>query len=584
MQAQSSQKKQDQWIKPFFKEYRSALILALFLGLATFFAAGALMFTSGYLISRAAEMPGNIMMIYLPTVFARVFGVGKPFLHYAERLTSHTWVLNMTSKLRLKLYTTLEKDAIFFRRSHKTGDILGLLAEDIGHIQNLYLRTIFPTVIAWLLYLLIIIGLGYFSLWFALVMLLMLAVTIFLVPLVSVLFNKARQTRRKAMKNELYGELTDNVLGVSDWVFAQRGHEYLNSYKDSEKALRAVDFELNRSSRRRDLVVQILFSVIVCLLLLWSGSYFGGSHGGAANWIAAFVLGFFPLIDAFTPLSSAAVEASTHRDSIDRLNDLPSVDKTDTVSTAEDLALPLTIQIKNMTFGYPHTTRPVLKNLDLTITQGERIAILGRSGSGKSTLASLIRGDLKPSNGSVLLNDISPQLFGDNIARYIGVIQQQTYLFNMTLRDNLKIGKQTASDDELWSVLDKVGLKDMAERLPESLDTLVDEAGMRFSGGERHRIALARVLLQDVPIVILDEPTVGLDPLTERDLLKTVFQALEGKTLIMITHHLQGVSLMDRVIFIEDGGLKINGSPSDLEKNNAHYQKLQTFDIGLEYQ
>lgn len=571
--------KTDRWIKPFFKQYRRALVLALVLGLATFVFAGALMFTSGYLISRAAEMPGNILMIHLPVIFVRVFGIGKPIFQYFERLTSHDWVLRMTSSLRLKLYEALEGDAIGFKRSRRTGDILGLLAEDIGHLQNLYLRTVFPTIVAWLLYFVIVVGLGFFSAWFALAMLLALGVIVFLLPLVSALVNGARNAKRKAMKNELYSELTDNVLGVSDWIFSHRGDEYLARYKATEGAMRAIDASMERFSRRRDLIASVLFALIAIMLLAWSASMFGGAHGNAANWIAAFVLGFFPLIDAFTPLPAAATEASSYRDSIKRLNELPANPRAN--DQAPKPEAPLDIAIDGLTYRYPGTNRRVLDDLSLRIAHGERIAILGKSGSGKSTLASLIRGDLEPVAGTVTLGGVPTERLGDSMAHYIGVIQQQTYLFNRTLRENLQIGNPGATDDEIREVLDKVGLADMVARLPEGLDTLVDEAGMRFSGGERHRVALARVLLQDVPVIILDEPTVGLDPATERALLETFFETTQDKTLIMITHHLQGTSLMDRVVFIEDGKLELSGSPADLEQTSARYRQLLAFDRGI---
>jgi ATP-binding cassette subfamily C protein CydC len=122
----------------------------------------------------------------------------------------------------------------------------------------------------------------------------------------------------------------------------------------------------------------------------------------------------------------------------------------------------------------------------------------------------------------------------------------------------------------------------MVADLPEGLQTMVDEAGLRFSGGERHRLALARILLQDTPIVLLDEPTTGLDPITEQHLLETFFETLANKTVIWITHHLQGVSMMDRVIFIEDGQLTMSGSPEELLATNAHYQKLYAIDRGME--
>lgn len=573
--------KRDRWVKPFFKQYRRALALALILGLATFVFAGALMFTSGYLISRAAEMPGNILMIHLPVIFVRVFGIGKPVFQYFERLTSHDWVLRMTSALRMKLYRALAGDAVAATRSRRTGDVLGLLAEDIGHIQNLYLRVVFPTIVAYLLYTVIVIGLGFFSVWFALAVLLVLGVVVFVLPLVSALVNGARNARRKAMKNELYRELADNVLGVSDWVFSHRGEEYLTRYKTTEQAMRALDEDMERFSRRRDLVASVLYGAVAVMLLVWAAGMFGGTHGNTANWIAAFVLGFFPLIDAFAPLPAAATEASAYRDSVVGLNDLPA--EKEPVADAPAPATPLTIDIENLTFAYEPAERPVLRNLNLHIAHGERIAVLGRSGSGKSTLASLIRGDLEPSAGSVAIGGVATSRIGDAMASCIGVIQQQTYLFNRTLRDNLAIGNAHASDTEILEVLTSVGLKELVERLPEGLDTLVDEAGMRFSGGERHRIALARVLLQDVPVILLDEPTVGLDPATERALLETFFETTKGKTLIMITHHLQGVANMDRVVFIEDGEIALLGSPAELEQTSERYRQLLAFDRGIAF-
>lgn len=569
--------RRDAWVKPFFFRYRKALALALLLGVLTFGFASALMVTSGYLVS-ASAVAETILFLHLPLIFVRIFGVGKPILQYLERLTSHDWVLRMTSGLRLKLYGALERDAVFFRATHRTGDVLGLLAEDIGHIQNLYLRTVFPTVVAWLLYVVLIACLGWFSLWLALAMLLVLGVAVFLVPLVSVLANAARQARHKQMKNELYAELADNVLGVSDWVFAGRGDEYLTRHKERERRMRAVQERMERFGRRRDLVLQALFGLCAVLLLVWAGGRFGPEGGDAANWIAAFVLGFFPLIDAFAPLSSAAVEAGAYRDSIARLNDLP--EPREDAAPAREPRAPFDVRVEHAAYRYPGAERDVLSDVSLTVPQGQRVAVLGRSGAGKSTLASLVRGDVRPTAGSVTLGGAPTAELGDEAARWIGVIQQRTYLFNMTLGDNLRLGREDAADEEVWDALDKVGLRPLVERLPLGLDTMVDEAGLRFSGGERHRIALARVLLQDVPVVVLDEPTVGLDPLTERALLDTLFEALAGKTVIMITHHLAGVGALDRVVFVEDGRIVLDGSPDELARTSARYRRLLAFDRG----
>lgn len=572
----------DRWVKPFFKRYRKVLAAALALGLATFLFAGALMFTSGYLISGAAAIPESVLALIIPLIFVRIFGFGKPLLHYLERLISHDWVLRMTSGLRAALYRSLEKDALFFRATHRTGDILGLLAEDIGHIQNLYLRTVFPTAIAWLLAVVLVVASGFFSLFLAGGLLLSLGVVAFLVPLVSVAVNGARRTRYKELRSRLYAELTDNVLGVSDWVFAQRGDEYSHRYRESERAMKQIARAESRFDRRRDIVVQAVFALTAIVLLVWSGAVYGGGDTVTANWIAAVVLGFFPLIEAFSPLSSAAVDAFAYSDSVARLNALPFVAEEEPPRESYAPREPLDLDVDRVSYRYPHAQRHVLEKLSLKIAHGQRVAILGRSGAGKSTLATLIRGDILPDQGTVMLGGVPTSQLGEAASRFIGVIQQRTYLFNMTLLENLRLGRADAHEDEVWDVLSQVGLREMVERLPAGLHTMVDEAGMRFSGGERHRIALARVLLQDVPLVILDEPCVGLDPLTERALLETVFAALEGKTIIMITHHLAGVSLMDRVVFVENGRVELDGAPSELAQTSERYRTLMAFDRGID--
>lgn len=571
--------KTDEWVKPFFKQYKRSLILALVLGFITFFCAGALMFNSGFLISRAASLPENILLIYVPIVLTRAFGIGRPVFRYVERLVSHNWVLKMTSNLRVKLYDSLEQDAIFFKQNHRTGDILGLLSEDINHIQNLYLRTIFPTIIAWLLYVFIIIGIGYFSPFFALAMLLLLGIVVFLLPLWSVIINGARQEQQKQMKNQLYSDLTDNVLGVSDWIFSQRGQDYVNHHEESEEALREVNRKLQSFQRKRNFILQLMFGVITLALLVWTSRQFPGNHGGAANWIAAFVLSVFPLIDAFAPLPAAAQETNSYQDSIKNLNDLPAIQKNQ--PAVPSISGPVTLKIAQVHYHYPESGKQVLSGIDLTLHPGEKIAILGRSGSGKSTLANLIRGDLRATEGAITLNGEETYKFGDDISNYLGVIHQTPYLFHTTIANNLRIGRESATEADLWQVLTRVELKELVESLPDGLETMVDEAGLRFSGGERQRLALARILLQEAPIILLDEPTVGLDPVTEQALINTFFHELEDKTVIWITHHLQGIDAMDQVIFIEDGHLAMQGRPNELERTNAHYRKLKQIDKGI---
>ena len=565
----------DTWVKPYLQRYKAPLMLAIFLGFCTFFSAGALMFNSGYLISKSASLPENILLVYVPIVLTRAFGVSRPVFRYIERLTSHNWVLKMTSKLRRKLYHTLEKDAMVFKQKYRMGDILGLLAEDIQYIQNLYLRTIFPLIIALILYAFIVIAVGVFSIFFALYLALLLFILVIVLPVWSVVVNGARQEREKTLKTDLYTDLTDNVLGVADWIFSQRGSEYVDTHLQVEQELYQVQDQKRLFNRRVHVLFQLIYSFVVIGLIVWTSQHFVGNHGGAANWIAAFVLSAFPVVDAFVVLPEAMQESNVYKDSINRLN---ALDETPDEAPKNIEVTDTRIQVEDLSFSYDHHL--VLDRLDLTIEPGEKIAILGKSGSGKSTLASLIRGDLKPQNGLLTLGGVPTYQFGDAMSHYISVIQQAPYLFHTTILNNVRMANTNKSEEEVWQVLERVGLKKLVEQLPEGLHTMVDEAGLRFSGGERHRMALARILLQDTPIVLLDEPTVGLDPLTEQALIDTFFSQLQDKTVIWITHHLQGIEIMDRVIFIEDGRLEMSGSPADLAKNNARFQQLKAIDEG----
>ena len=568
----------DKWVKPFLKQYKKTLYLALFLGFCTFFCGGALMFNSGYLISKSASHPSNILLVYIPIVLTRAFGIGRPVFRYVERLTSHNWVLKMTSNLRVKLYRILEQDAIFFKRDYSLGDVMGLLAEDINHLQNLYLRTIFPTVIAWLLYIFIVIALGFYSLWFALVMLFYFGIILIVFPLWSVLVNGARQKQEKILKNELYTNLTDNILGISDWIFSQRGQEYVELHEQAQADLYAVQAKLRKFNNLRSLLFELTYGGMALVTLLWASGQFVGDHGGAANWIAAFVLAIFPLVDAFAGLPAASQETNVYADSLERLNKLP--DQRAAKEVSELPQAPYDLVVKDLSFQYGKNQKEVLTDLNLTIKRGQKLAILGRSGSGKSTLANLLRGDLKPTKGQITLGGVDVSALNEQMADYIGVIQQAPYLFNTTLINNVRLGNEDASPEDVWAVLERVGLKKMVASLPKGLETMVDEAGLRFSGGERHRLALARILLQDTPIVLLDEPTVGLDPVTEQALITTFMEQLQGKNLIWITHHLKGIERVDKVIFIEDGQLEMEGSPEELAKTSPRYQKLKAIDDG----
>ena len=611
----------DTWVKPYFSRYKKAMLVSLGLGVLTLLFATLLIFVSGFLISYASLPPEmGLFSLYIPIGFVQLFGIGKPFFGYFERLASHDWVLRMTSSLRKKLYGSFEQERIVGARSSKMGEALGLLSEDISHVQNLYLRTVFPLVTAWAVGGLVVIVVGAMSVSCAVMLLVGFVVIAVLLPLQALLVNGARTARVKALKAQLYASAYDNVMGIGDWVCAQRKEDFQAAVSCVAGEIDGIEKGLAASSRRRNLLVDALFALMVVALLAWAGGFFGAADPAApaafagslsdnqpATWIAAVVLGFFPLLEAFQPLSDATAAAAGHLDSIERLNafERPAGDDgSDMCPVPEGVA----IRLDGVSFSYDASSAgsaagageaggdagaresaadagvPLLSNVSLTIERGQKVAILGASGSGKSTLLHLIRGDLAPSSGTVTLGGVPATELNaaGRIHQYVGYMQQSSYLFAQTLRGNLKVGNPKVTDDQAIKVLQEVCLQPLLDRLPDGLDTLVDEAGLRFSGGERQRIALARLLLAQTPVVLLDEPTVSLDPLTEAKLLDTAFEVLADRTVIMVTHHLCGIEHMDRVLLVQDGGILLDGSPQELAKTSELFQRLLSFDRGLE--
>lgn len=587
--------REDSWVRPFLGQYRKALGASLGLGIAAFLFAVGLMFVSGYLISDAAEQPlQGLFSLLVPLGFVQVFGVGKPFLSYYERLTSHDWVLRISSSLRAKLFGSVEKGGVFWGATHRIGDALGLLADDIDHIQNLYLRTVFPLATAWALWALATVAFGALSPAFGALMLVAIAVLCLVLPLVALLVNTAHQMRVKQLSRELYARAYDDLAGLADWTFAQRHDDYVGRLMEADAQMAGEQAALSASLRRHELTARLVFGVASTAVLLWAAVHFGtmpqpdaasGAAGRPADWIAAFVLGFFPLAEAFTPLVRAASQASEHLDAIENLNALDEK----RAGRPEEPARqehghaapekPYALDLRGVRFGYEGGDE-VLHGIDLHVGPAEKLAVLGPSGGGKSTLLALLRGDLAPTGGSVTLGGVETSTLGDDAHRYFGVIQQDTYLFDATLFENLTLGEEQITRDRAEGALRAVGLGALLDRLPKGLDTPVDEAGLRFSGGERHRIALARILLRDEPIVLLDEPTSGLDPHTERELLDTLFEVLEDRTIVMVTHHLAGVEHVGRVVFVEDGAVELAGSPEELERTSPRYCQLLAFDHG----
>lgn len=571
------------WIGPYLSQNKWLLTIVIVLGVGTFFSAGALMFTSGFLISKSATLPENILLVYVPIVLVRLFGVSRPVFRYAERLSGHSLVLKILSGMRVRLYQVLEPNALDFKSRYKTGDLLGVLADDIEHLQDLYIKTIFPSIISIILYMIIVLALGFFSIPFALIMFLLLFVLIVLFPLVSLLVTRARNTRMKNARNGLYQSLTDAIMGIGDWMISGRQADFIERYEKDEKIVDQLEAGISQFQRKRNFLFQVVILAIILALACWITLQVEAGQFSPI-WIAAFILVVFPLIDAFAPLSDAVSQISSYKSSLDRMNGLQEVTGADHPESARILdnlksQEALAISFNQVYFSYPSTETNVLKDLTFTIRPGEKIAMLGKSGAGKSTIVKLILGAYKPNQGNIRIANENLTHLDSQITSFVSVLHQKPHLFDTTVMNNIRLGNPKASDEEVYEAAKLVEMHNYIESLPNGYQTRMQELGGRFSGGERQRIALARILLQKTPIVILDEPTVGLDSQTERSLLKTIFDTLNGKTIIWITHHLMGVEKINRVLFLQDGEISMDGSHEELLQTEPHYSKLYKLDM-----
>ena len=561
----------DHWIMPFLRQQKSGLFWSIFLSFMTTFAAGALMFVSGFLISRSAQHPENILIIYVPIVLTRAFGIARPVFRYAQRLVSHNWVLRIVSKTRRRLYESVASTAGSIRGRMQTGDILSLLADDLDRLQNLYLRTLFPLGAGIMLYIFVSIGFGVVNWQFMLWWFFILAVILIVIPLLSLKWNYNGVRRQKALQNQLYTEATDAILGLQDWVLSGRQADLVSRQGKVMSELANVKNKSMKFGWWRDFLIQMLVLLLTITTLIWAGNQFANDRD-LVNYIAAFTLAIFPLVDSFVGVNQGVSEASVYEDSMTRLNQLPAVKKIESAPIPKNTV----VKFDKVTFAYADKT--IIDHLDLTITSGEKIALLGRSGAGKTTILKLLAGDINPNQGEVTIGGQPVSQLQPKMSELVAVLDQQAYLFDSTILNNVRMGNIHASDDAVAEAIKQAGLQPLIDALPEGYHTQMREAGARFSGGEQQRFALARILLQAAPIVVLDEPTVSLDPKTEHDVLTQIFSVLQDRTIIWVTHHLTGIENVDKVYFLEAGKFVLSGKPSLLRDESERFKQLLLMD------
>jgi ATP-binding cassette subfamily C protein CydC len=292
------------------------------------------------------------------------------------------------------------------------------------------------------------------------------------------------------------------------------------------------------------------------------------------TWLVLAVLGVWSSLEVLAPLGTAVrlypkVEKARH--------ELQSWGKRsseiDDTGNADFSPAQMNLEFDAVSFSYGEQT--ILKDIQFDIAQGEKVAIVGPSGSGKSTIGRLLMRFFDPDNGiikagGVDLKNVDAESWRQNIA----MVDQHAYLFNRTLRQNLLLADPHADEKELWRALDRAGLDSLVRSWPKNIDTPMGEHGMRLSGGERRRVGLARALLKEAPIWLLDEPTSHLDSLTERQLLNKLHRLAEDKTVLLITHRLVQMEKMDQIIVMLDGKVKQKGTHEELKLQKGWYRTM----------
>jgi ATP-binding cassette subfamily C protein CydC len=558
----------------FLRPYRWRVALAALLGVATVASNVGLLATAAYVISAAALVP-LIGYLVIPSYLVRLFGVSRAGARYAERMVSHDLTFGLLANVRTWFYRRLEPLAPARLLRHRSGDLLSRAVKDVEELENVYLRVVSPVVVAAIVSLLTASILYAFDATLVLVAFGSLAATGVGVPLLVGRLARGLGRRELELRGELNARVVDGVQGVQDLLAFGR--------EDGERGeVAALNRELGRVQRRMafvtglqdalsDLMMNLaMISVLVLAIPLVSG---GEIRGLYLAFLALVVLGSF---EAVQPLGRAFGFLGRSINAGERLFEIVDaepeiVDPEDPLPPPEDR----TLRFEGVTFRYEPDAPPVLRDVTLNLEPGKRVAVVGPSGAGKSTLVDLAVRFRDPTSGRVALggHDLRDHAQGD-LRSLFGVVSQDTHVFTDTLRGNLLLARPEATDAELHRALASAQLSDLVERLPAGLDTHLGEQGLKLSGGERQRLSMARALLKDAPILILDEPTANLDPETERDVLAAAYDLMRDRATLVVTHRLVWMEEVDEILVLNDGRVVERGTHEDLSSARGLYREL----------
>jgi ATP-binding cassette, subfamily C, bacterial CydCD len=554
--------------------------LSVLLGTLTVGSNVGLMSTSAFLVSAAALHP-ELGALQIAIVGVRFFGIARGVFRYVERLTSHNVTFRLLARLRLWFYRALEPLAPARLMEYRAGDILSRIVADVEMLENFFVRVVAPPLVATVVAAEMMIFFGRVDLHLAWVYLAFTLILGMVVPLLSWTLSRRSGTELVSRRAALQARLVDGIQGLADLLVFGRGSDYSesivadgSSYGQTQRHLASLT---GFSNALTTLLVNLgMLAVLVLAIPLVATGRVSGVM------LAVLTLSALAGFEAVMPLPLAAQMLSSSLQSARRLFEVvdaePMVPESPSVRRDSSSGSPTTnheLRITNLTFSYPGQSQPALQDMTFQLAPGKRIAIVGPSGAGKSTLANLLLRFWDYSQGRILLDGRDFHEFAqEDVRRLVSFISQRTYFFNDTIRQNLLLARPTATETEVQNAAQRVQIHEFIAGLPQGYETIIGERGFRLSGGERQRLAIARALLKNAPIFLLDEPTANLDPLTERLILDMLFTLTRGRSLLLITHRLVGLEHMDEILVLDNGRMIESGAHAGLLAAGGLYRRL----------
>ncbi len=518
------------------------LLIGAMLSLAALAAGVGLMAVSGATIG-AALVSGAL----LTTVLLRWLGVSRVVLRYLERLVTHAATFRALADIRVWFFQRLARTSSGGLGFRQAGDVLGRLVSDVEALDGLYLRIVLPLAGAVLLLPVLVIFIGHHAPLLALAIGALFAVAAFVLPWLAARASNDAGSELARTTGALRIAALDALTGLREVrAFAAEGRMLANVQAREASMLSAQRAMASRTALA-GAASSLCAQAAVLAVLLSAGTDPAGAIAASFLVLAAFdTIGMLPRAGA--ALGHASAAAGRVLEAADAAVLVP--DPVDPVQMPKGNGL----KFEAIQFRWQPDRPAVFDGLTLEVPQGTRVALLGPSGAGKSTLAALALKVAAPRSGTIRLGGVDIALLPAAAVRArIGWLSQETHLFDDTIRANLCLAAPHADDSALWAALDAARIGDMVRALPDGLDTWVGEGGARFSGGQGRRLALARALLSEAPILILDEPAAGLDAETERAFLETLNDTVDGRTVLLITHRLTGVERLDRIYRLSGG-------------------------------